>query len=270
MGRSALRAWPWVICRAGGAATGTARPAGRPRHVHLMSALRPPPDMRLAAGLAGAFYLVIIAAGVWSEAAVRAPLLMPDDPVATAAAVRAALGSLRGSLAADVVMLLADVGLAVLLYQLLRPHGPVLALVSMVLRLMQAAVLGANLLNLQAAVLLATEGPAADLLGGQADAQLTLSLQAHAHGYDLGLVFFGVNSVLTGILLLRARWGPSALGMGIIAAGAVYLTGSGLRLLAPELSASFAPAYALPLLAESAFCAWLLWMGAGRGRLTAR
>lgn len=227
-------------------------------------------DARKCAGLAGAFYLVIIVTGLWSEAAVRAPLLrLLDDPAATVAAVRSALGPLRASIAADTVMLLADVGLAVLLYQLLRAHGPVLALAAMVLRLMQAAVLGANLLNLQAALLLAGH-PVADGLVERADAQLALSLQAHAHGYDLGLVFFGVNAVCIGILLRRAGCGPRLLGPGVITAGLVYLVGSGLRLLAPDLSAAFAPAYALPVLVETGFCGWLLWVGVGWGARSAR
>lgn len=232
-------------------------------------------DVRTAAGIAGLLYLVIIVAGVWSEAVVRAPLLVAGDPAATAAAVHAALGGLRASIAADVAMLLADVALAVLLFQLLRAHGPVLAMLAMAFRLMQAAVLGANLLNLQAAVLLAEDGVSSAMLGDAAAAALTLRLQAHAHGYDLGLVFFGVNAVITGVLLLRAGWGPQVrglrmLGLGVLAAGVVYLTGSSLRLLAPDLSATFSPAYAVPLVAESAFCIWLLWAGLGRAALSTR
>jgi hypothetical protein len=41
-------------------------------------------------------------------------------------------------------------------------------------------------------------------------------------------------------------------------AGLVYLTGSGLRFFAPDLSSAFMPAYGLTILAESAFCLRLL------------
>lgn len=217
--------------------------------------------------MAGALYLVIIVAGVWSEAVVRAPLLVPDDPLNTIARLQASLGWVRASIAADVVMLIADVALAVLLFRLLQVYGHTLALTAMAFRLMQAAVLGANLLNLQAAVLLADSSGATSLLGDHTTAALaTLRLQAHAEGYDLGLVFFGINTLLTSVLLLRSRWTPRALGLLMAAAGVVYLAGSSLRLLAPDLSADFAPAYVLPLLAESAFCLWLLWVGLGRGK----
>ena len=220
------------------------------------------PDLRGKAALAGVLYAVIIVAGIWGEAAVRAPLLYPDDPQRTATTVQAALGLVRASLATDVLMLIADVGLAVLLYRLLRAQGPTLAMAAMAFRLMQAAVLAANLLNLQFMVLLLDGARSAALLGDSAAAWSTLLLQAHAHGYDLGLVFFGVNAVLTGALLWRAAWVPRALALLVVAAGVVYLIGSCIRLLAPGLSDAFAPAYALPLLAESAFCGWLLWAGA--------
>lgn len=217
------------------------------------------PDLRRNAGRAGVLYAATIVAGMWGEAAVRAPLLNPDDPQGTATAVQDALGLVRASLATDMLMLIADVGLAVLLYRLLRAQGPTLAMAAMAFRLMQAAVLAANLLNLQVMVLLLDGGRSAALLGDTAAAWITLVLQAHAHGYDLGLVFFGISAALTGALLWRATWVPPTLALLVVAAGVVYLMGSGVRLLSPGLSDAFAPAYALPLLAESAFCGWLLW-----------
>lgn len=223
-----------------------------------------PTDFRRTTALAGALYLVIIVAGVWSEAFVRAPLLLPDDPVGTAGRLRASLDGVRASIAADTLMLIADVGLAVLLFRLLRPVGPGWALTAMAFRLMQAAVLGANLLNLQAAVLLVDGAGWVSGAGETMNVLATQRLMAHAHGYDLGLVFFGINAVLTGALLVRLPAAPRWLGPLVVVAGAVYLVGSGVRLLAPQLSDAVAPAYVVPLLTESLFCLWLLWAGLGR------
>ncbi len=105
------------------------------------------------ARLAGALYLGIIVLGVWSELAVRAPLAVPGDPAATVANIREAEALLRLSLAADTLMAVFDVALAVLLFVLLRPVSTLLALVAMAFRLIQAAVIGAALLNQQAALL---------------------------------------------------------------------------------------------------------------------
>jgi hypothetical protein len=79
-----------------------------------------------------------------------------------------------------------------------------------------------------------------------------------------------LRALPAGLLLLRAGWGRPLLGRGLVAAGVVYLVGSGLRLMSPNLSAAFAPAYALPVLAEASFCGWLLWVGMGRGASTGR
>jgi hypothetical protein len=68
-----------------------------------------------------------------------------------------------------------------------------------------------------------------------------------------------VNAVLLGLLLGRAAWAPTWLGGLLGVAGLVYLAGSFTRLVAPDLAAVIAPAYAVPILAESATCLWLLF-----------
>jgi hypothetical protein len=57
------------------------------------------------------------------------------------------------------------------------------------------------------------------------------ALNLHAHGYDLGLVFFAINSLLTGVLIWISGLFPRLIGAGIAVAGIVYLTGSALRFL---------------------------------------
>ncbi|NNK66559.1 MAG: DUF4386 domain-containing protein [Rhodobacteraceae bacterium] len=199
--------------------------------------------------LAGLAYLVIILCGVWAEGVVRGSLVIPGDASATADAIRAALGLFRASLLADATMALADITLAVLFFTLLRHIQPVLALLAMVLRLVQAGLIGASLIALAAVPGLVTSG----------DDSLALTfIGLHATGYDIGLIFFAVNCGLMAVLLSRSGGVPRVIVYGIAAAGAVYLTGSILRLLAPELAAGFAPAYLIPLVAESALCLWLL------------
>lgn len=220
------------------------------------------------ARFAGLLYLVIIVLGISSELVLRAPLINLSNAEGTAESIRAATGSFRASLAADLIMALADAGLAVLLFVLFRPVAPTLALAAMVFRLVQSVLIGANLMNLQAAVLLITGGQDISALApGQADAIAALFLNMHGHGYDLGLAFFGLSSLMTGVLIWRSGFMPKILGAGIAAAGLVYLIGSTLRFFAPEFSAAFAPAYGLTVLAETAFCLWLLSAGWASRRL---
>ncbi len=229
------------------------------RHV-MDSALETPPVGYARA--AGFLYLVIIACGVFSEVVVRSSLIVAGDAAATATNVATSAGLFRIGFAADVLMLLSDVAIAVLFYLLLRPVSRTLALVAAAFRLTQAAVLGFNLLNYYAALLLLSgEVYVAAFAPKQLDALAMLFLDLHRHGYDLGLIFFGVSSLVLGHLIARSRYIPALLGYGIMAAGTVYLAGSFALFLAPASVPVVAPLYVVPLLAEVSLCLWLLVKG---------
>ncbi|GGL70808.1 DUF4386 domain-containing protein [Wenxinia marina] len=223
---------------------------------------RPSPFAPLTARRAGLLYLVIIVCGLSAELALRGPLVDLADAAGTADAIRAAPGLFRLAIGADIVMALADAALALLLYRLLKPVDAGLALAAMVFRLLQSGLIASGLMFQQAAWLaLSGTQDLSGLAPGQAEALAALMLNLHAHGYDLGLVFFGVNSVLTGLLLWRSGFAPRPLGAGLALAGAVYLTGSALRFAAPAAFEAFAPAYGITILAEGAVCLWLLLAG---------
>ena len=216
-------------------------------------------DTIAQAKTAGLLYALIILLGLSSELLLRGPLFHEGDPAATAAAILGAEALLRLSVLADMAMAVADVALAVLLLWLFRVVDPLLAALAVAFRLAQAAVIAANLLNLHGSLLvLETPGMPPGPAAGLAYAGLDL----HRHGYDLGLVFFGVNAVLMGALILRSTGFPRWLGHLMIAAGAVYLTGSALRFVAPDLGTVFQPAYLVAVVAEVSFAVLLL-----RGRV---
>lgn len=223
-----------------------------------MAAITPSAEVAATARLAGLLYLVIILCGLGAELAIRGPLITPGDFAATEAAIAAEPARFRLGILADLVMALCDAGVAVLLYRLLKPVSPGLALAATAFRLVQTAVIAANLLLLQFALIL-LEGPA-DVPPGLPAALVEL----HGVGYDVGLAFFGVCSLLTGALVWRSALISPVFGAGLAAAGLVYLTGSLLRILSPEAHAAFAPAYAVPILAETAFCLRLLFQRPAR------
>jgi hypothetical protein len=217
----------------------------------------PTADRRLFR-FAGLLYLVIIVCGLWSELAVRQPMLSATDDT-LADRLREGNTLFRLSLTADLLMALCDVALAVLLFAILSPGGPLVAALATAFRLVQSAIIGANLLLPYAALHLMQTGSA----GPAASAARTL-LELHGTGYDIGLAFFGLSCLCTGWLVaghpMFARW----LGILIAAAGAVYLTGTALRLLTPSLSVAFSPAYLVAIVAETSFCLWLLYGGRRR------
>jgi len=221
------------------------------------------PNPAVCARIAGLLYLVIIVCGIFAEVGVRSTLVVPGDAVTTAANILAAESLFRAGFAADTIMLLCDVAIAVLFYVLFKPVSQTLALVAAAFRLTQAAILGLNLLNYHAALLLLTSaGHAAAFGDDQRLALVMLLLDMHSHGYDLGLLFFAVSNLVLGHLVIRSDHFPGILGYGLIAAALVYLAGSLARFLLPGAVASIEPAYIIPLVAELSFALWLLFRGA--------
>jgi len=220
------------------------------------------PSPLLCARLAGVLYLVIIVFGISSEVFIRASLIVSGDAAATAGNILASPDLFRAGFAADALMLLSDVAIAVLFYQLLKPVSGTLAMTAAAFRLMQAAILGFNLLNYYAPMLLLGDGGRVSAFEpAQVQALALLFLDLHRHGYDLGLIFFGLSNLVLGYLVVRSEYFPAVLGYGLQAAGVVYLAGSFTLFLAPAHVSLVEPAYVVPLLAELSFCLWLLIKG---------
>ncbi|MBN1883376.1 MAG: DUF4386 domain-containing protein [Deltaproteobacteria bacterium] len=217
---------------------------------------------RVHARVAGVLYLIIIVFGITSEVFIRARLIVAGDAAATAQNILASSALFRAGFAADAIMLLCDVALAVLLYQLLKPVSNTLSLTAAAFRLTQAAVLGFNLLNLYAPLLiLGGTVPLSSFETAQVYELASFFLSLHGNGYDLGLIFFGLSNIVLGYLVVRSDYFPSILGYGLEAAGVVYLAGSFTRFLLPEYVSLMEPVYIVPVIAELSFCLWLLGKG---------
>ena len=214
------------------------------------------------ARIAGLLYLFIIIFGVSSEVLIRSGLIVPGNAAATASNILASQGLFRMGFAADSIMFLCDVGLAVLLFILLKPVSKPLALAALFFRLTQTAVIAVNLLNYHAAMLLLTRpGYASAFEPSQLHALTSMFLDLHAHGYDLGLIPFGVHCVILGYLIVKSLYIPKTLGILMMAGGVTYLVGSYTRFLFPEYVAAVSPIYIVALVSESALCLWLLIKG---------
>jgi hypothetical protein len=211
------------------------------------------------ARVAGFLYLIIIVFGIFSEVFIRSNLIVTGDAATTASNILSSEGFFRFGFVADSFMLLSDVAIAVLFYVLLKPVSNTLALMAAAFRLTQATILGFNLLNYYAALLLfkGTEYTTA-FKPDQLNSLAMLFLDLHSHGYDLGLIFFGISSFILGYLVIKSAYFPSALGCGLIAASMVYLTGSFTLFLFPVYTSYIEPIYVVPFAAEVSFCLWLL------------
>ena len=221
---------------------------------------------RKLARIAGLLYLIIIAAGIFAEFIVRQSLIVPGDATATAGNIMASEMLFRAGIAADLVMIMADVALAVVFYLLFKPVNNGLSLLAAFFRLAQATVLGINLLNLFFALgLISGAGYLAVSGADQLNSLAMLFLNAHGIGYSIGLVFFGANLLILGYLVFKSGYVPKILGILLIAASLGYLIDSFAKVLLPNY-AEFQPIFDLAVfmpafIAELSLGLWLLVKG---------
>lgn len=245
----------------------------RPTTQHAEPTTPPGPGQRFAtARTAGVLYVIIIACGLFAEIGVRSRLIEAGDPAATARNIIDSPVLFRAGLAADIVMFIADVAIAVVLYQLLKPISRTLSLLAAAFRMTQTAVIGLNLLNMFQAVRILDDADYLDAFGtGQTDTLALLYLDAHKYGYILGLAFFGVSTLIVGYMALASKQMPRPLGVLLGLAGTGYLIDTFSFFLIPGYDGSASPIVLAPaLVAELWFALWLLTRGRRLEQLTDR
>jgi hypothetical protein len=218
---------------------------------------------RRLARVGGILYLVIILIGLLGEAAVRSSIVVPRDASATAANLRSTEWLWRLGVAGEVVLLSCATALAVILYVLLRPVRRDLALMAAFFNLVCIAIEGVAAVSLATA--LHPLGSSAYLQAftpQQLDTMAMLSVRAHATGFGVALIFFGIECVLLGWLIRRSGYMPNVIGVLMQIAGVCYVVNSFAMLLWPWLSSRMFPAILLPaLIAELSLALWLLLKG---------
>jgi len=226
-------------------------------------------QLRPTARVSGAIYLLLFVSGIFAEFFVRSSLIVPGDAMETAARILASPMLFRSGIVMDLVMIIADIALAVLFFELLKPVNRMLAALAAAFRFAQAAVLAFNLLNLYFVLeLLSGTGYLAALGAGQLEALSLFFATMHGTGYALGLVFFGVSLAMVGYLTWKADYLPTILGILLMVAAVGYLADSFARTLLIEYdryapifdTAVFMPAF----VAELAMSLYLLIRGVRR------
>ncbi|GAB1595658.1 DUF4386 domain-containing protein [Lysobacter claricitrinus] len=215
------------------------------------------------ARFAGLLYLVIIAAGMFGELAVRGSMVVSGDAAATAAHIVASPERWRLGIALDLLMHVCDVFVMWGIYVLLRPVSRRLALLVLLLNLIQTAVLVANKLLLLVPLMLLGDAPYLHALPvAQLQALSYVAIRVHEYGFGVGLIFFGFVCLVEGHLIRRSRFLPRVIGVLMQVAGVCYLVNSTALLLAPDVAATLFPTIMLPVfVAELSLALWLTVKG---------
>jgi hypothetical protein len=217
----------------------------------------------MQARIGGFLYLIIIAAGFFSEGYVRGSLIVSGNAAATAHNILASETLYRLGGAAEFLTLFCDIVLALILYTLLKPVNSSLALLAAFFRLVFSAVYATlSLLHFAPLMLLGGGGFLAVFRPDQLQALAMLSLKLHSVGYNISLVFFGVHLVLIGGLIAASNFLPRIIGVLLAIAGLCYLINSFANFMAPAFADVLFPYILLPgLVAEAALALWLFVFG---------
>lgn len=218
---------------------------------------------KINAHKAGVLYLIIILSGLFSELFVRSGIIIPGDATATAKNIAANSFLFRIGFISDLIMVMADVAVALLFYLLLKSVNRGLALLAAFFRLAQATVIGLNLLNYYMPLLMLGEtGSFSGFSTDQLNTLVLLFLNAHSYGYLISGVFFGVSCVILGYLIYKTIYFPKWLGLFVSAAGISYLIDSSVNFLFPEFaSSSELLIMTIAVISELSLCLFLIVKG---------
>jgi hypothetical protein len=163
-------------------------------------------------------------------------------------------------------MIMADVALALVFYVLLKAVSNSLSLLAAFFRLVQATILGINLLTLFFVLQFLNGAEYMGAFGAdQLHALALLFAGAHGIGYSIGLVFFGLSILVLGYLIVKSGYIPKILGILLMIASLGYLFDSFAKVLLSNYEAyeaTFTMVVFVPaLIAELALALWLLIKG---------
>lgn len=218
---------------------------------------------QIYARIGGVLYLIIIVVGLFAEIFVRSKLIVSGDATSTANNIMASEQLWRIGFAGSLIMLVCAIPLALIIYVLLSPVSRNIALLAVFFNLVSIAVEALNNLNSFAALF---PLGSSDYLKAFEPQQLHVlayhSLRMHTSGYNISLIFFGMNCFFWGYLIFKSGYFPKILGVLLIICSVCYVTNSFAWFLAPKFAAMLIPGILVPcLIAELSFCLWLLVKG---------
>ena len=150
---------------------------------------------QLYARIGGILYLSIIDVGMFSVIFIRDRLIVSLNVEATANNIRNSELLWRTGIVCDIVMHLLDIPIMLIVYTLLKPTNRTIALLALLFKLVETAVLVANKLNLLMPLfLLANDDYLKSFDVHQLHALTYISLKADDLDLDLGLFFLDLLS----------------------------------------------------------------------------
>lgn len=215
------------------------------------------------ARIAGLFYLIVIATGLFSEVFVRQALRVSGDALATAHNIQSHQMLFRWGFVADLINFVVGLPSILIIYFLFKRVNKFLLQLALIFVVIQTAVIAVNLLNqISPLLILGNDAYLNTLQPNQLATLSLLSLNIQAQGYAIGLVFFGFYCLLVGYVIFKSQMVPKFLGILYIISGLGYLINSFTMFLSKGFANPVFIYLAVPIfIGELSFCLWLLIKG---------
>src|SRR5262245_7540465 len=221
----------------------------------------------LHARLAGGLWWLCIATGMVGFIA-GLPLIVANDPAATAANILAKESSYRIGFAADVMSGVSYLGVTAFMYYVLKPVSRSLSLLAAFFGLAGIAIgSGAWISHLMPLVLLHGERYLTGFTTSQLQAAAMTALKLQVEIFNLAMLFFGVQCILIGCLVARSIFLPRILGVLLAIGGTTYTINFFANFLTPALGARLVFfIFPLAIIGEGSLGLWLLVKGVNENR----
>lgn len=225
-------------------------------------------DPKWYARAGGVLYLIVIALGVTEELFIRERIRAGADAAATFANLQKMEMLWRTGIAMELLMMLAGIPLAMVVYVLLRPVHKELASLALLFNMTCIIVQSACSIQLIEALFPLGRGAyLAAFTPGQLQAMTTLAMQSHLFGFGVALLLGGPFFFISGYLMYTAGYLPKAIGVLYQLAGLGYMFNGFVLVLAPQFAGRAFLIMGLPVIVgETSFALWLLIKGVGTER----
>lgn len=213
--------------------------------------------------IAGILYLAIFIVYPLSTG-IRSSLVVSGDAAATAENIRESETLFRIGMAGEASIFLIEVGLAAVLYVLLRPVSRAGSFGAALARVAEGVTMAAGNIFTSIAALVAVGGAGylAAFSSDQLDALALFFQEANDSIVLVWGLFFALSLVMTGWLVTRSGFFPKLVGILLVAAGVGYFAQSFGVLIAPSIAGPMeALVIILAIPGELVFALWLLIKG---------
>ncbi len=218
---------------------------------------------RLLARIAGALYLIITGCALFAYLYVRGQVIVTDDIARTAANFLAHEQFYRLGFAAAVIVVICNLPLGLILFELLKVVNPRLALLALVFIIASTTLEAVNLFNyIEPLFTFSLPEYARAFNPEQLQALARGPIRMFSYAFSVSLTFFGVFCALIGCLIFRSKFFPPILGLLMIVAGVTYWINS-FRLF---LTLPIPYIQWVTLIAELSLALWLLVIGVNEAK----